>query len=94
MSAVQEPPKETFETTATDPTPPHPADAGPIVHHAPSASAKDQLAGWHANRGNKSFARAMIPSWKTPPTQAEPETKNPFKLIAMVSPMAWLMFFS
>ncbi|GFZ47800.1 hypothetical protein JCM24511_05547 [Saitozyma sp. JCM 24511] len=93
MSAVQEPPKETFETPATGPTS-HPADAGPIVHHAPTASVKDQLAGWHAGRGNKSFARAMIPSWKTPPTQAEPETKNPFKLVAMVSPMGWLMFFS
>ncbi|WVQ69355.1 uncharacterized protein L199_007572 [Kwoniella botswanensis] len=62
--------------------------------HRHSASVKDQLATWHANRGDKSFVRAMIPSFKgTYPGEA-PTTKNPIKLVRMVSPFAWLMFFS
>jgi SHS family lactate transporter-like MFS transporter len=65
-------------------------DAG--VGH--SASPREQLATWHAGRGNKSFLRAMIPSWKVPEQEGERETRNPFKLVGMVSPLAWLMFFS
>ncbi|WVW78341.1 hypothetical protein I302_100295 [Kwoniella bestiolae CBS 10118] len=62
--------------------------------HRHSASVKDQLATWHANRGDKSFVRAMIPSFRgTYPGEA-PTTKNPIKLLRMVSPFAWLMFFS
>lgn len=58
------------------------------------ASIKQQLAAWHANRGDKSFVRAMIPTWHTPPEGETPTTKNPFKLMAMVSPMGWLLFLS
>ena len=61
--------------------------------HVPSASIKSQLQTWHSNRGNKSFARAMIPTWQTPPAD-EKVTKNPFKLLGSVSGFAWLMFFS
>ncbi|WWC59556.1 uncharacterized protein I303_102112 [Kwoniella dejecticola CBS 10117] len=61
-------------------------------HH--SASIKDQLATWHANRGDKSFLRAMIPSIRGTPYGETPTTKNPLKVIAMVSPFGWLMFFS
>ncbi|WRT64691.1 uncharacterized protein IL334_001625 [Kwoniella shivajii] len=65
-----------------------------VPHHRQSASAKDQLAVWHANRGDKSFLRAMIPSIRGTPPGEMPTTKNPIKLIRMVSPFAWLMFFS
>ena len=61
------------------------------VSHSYSASPSEQLALWHANRGNKSFARAMIPSWKVEQPE-ERITKNPFKLMAMVSPIGWVMF--
>lgn len=57
-------------------------------------SIKAQLAAWHATRGNKSFARAMIPTWKTAEVDEERTTRNPFKLLGMVSPFAWAMFFS
>jgi SHS family lactate transporter-like MFS transporter len=60
----------------------------------PSASIKSQLATWHSNRNNKSFLRAMIPTWHTPPAGEERVTKNPFKLLGMVGPFAWMMFFS
>jgi SHS family lactate transporter-like MFS transporter len=56
------------------------------------ASIKSQLATWHADRGNKSIARAMIPTMHA--ETGEKTTKNPFKLLAMVSPFAWAMFFS
>lgn len=69
--------------------PPH--DERHIVH---TASAKSQLAVWHANRGNKSFLQATVPSWKKPATEVGPETRNPIKLIRMVSPVSSLMFFS
>jgi len=59
-----------------------------------SRSVKSQLAAWHANRGDKSFARAMIPTWNTAVTGEEGVTKNPFKLLRMVSGYGWLMFFS
>lgn len=64
------------------------------LDHVPTARVGDQLATWHANRGNKSILRAMIPTWQKPPEGEEKITKNPFKLLAMVSPFAWLMFFS
>jgi len=35
----------------------------------------------------------MIPTWYTPPTE-ETTTKNPFKLLGMVGPMGWALFFS
>jgi len=56
------------------------------------ATISEQLSVWHANRGNKTFAQALIPTWRTA-NRAE-GTKNPFKLLAMVSPFGWLMFFS
>jgi hypothetical protein len=58
------------------------------------ASIKAQLATWHATRGDKSFLRAMIPTYKTEADDVEATTKNPFKLLGMVSPFAWAMFFS
>ncbi|KAI9636346.1 carboxylic acid transport protein [Dioszegia hungarica] len=58
------------------------------------ASVKDQLATWHVGRGNKSFARAMIPTWYSPPSTEERTTKNPFKLLGMIDRMGWLLFFS
>lgn len=64
------------------------------LDHVPTARASDQLATWHANRGSKSILRAMIPTWQKPPVGEEKITKNPFKLLGMVSPFAWLMFFS
>jgi hypothetical protein len=62
--------------------------------HVPAASIKSQLETWHSSRNNKSFLRAMIPTWHTPPAGEEKVTKNPFKLLGMVSPFAWMMFFS
>ncbi|ORY30339.1 major facilitator superfamily domain-containing protein [Naematelia encephala] len=62
--------------------------------NVPKASIKAQLSVWHAGRGTKSFARAIIPSWKGTNHGGEKTTKNPFKLLAMVSFKAWLMFFS
>lgn len=64
------------------------------VHRTGSASVKEQLATWHADRGNKSFLRAMIPTWYNPASAEEQTTKNPFKLMAMVGPQGWLLFFS
>jgi len=61
--------------------------------HVPSASIKSQLETWHSNRGNKSFLRAMVPTWQTPAVE-DKVTKNPFKLLGMVSGFGWLMFFS
>ncbi|WWC86814.1 uncharacterized protein L201_001693 [Kwoniella dendrophila CBS 6074] len=69
-------------------------DVQVVSHNRHSASVKDQLATWHANRGDRSFARMMIPSPKGTTPGITPTTKNPFKLMAMVSPFAWLMFFS
>ncbi|KAK8847478.1 hypothetical protein IAR55_005336 [Kwoniella newhampshirensis] len=69
------------------------SDYASHVPHRP-ASAKHQLSLWHANRGNKSFLRAMIPSARQPMAGEIPETKNPLKLIRMVSGFGWLMFFS
>ncbi|WVO16608.1 hypothetical protein L204_104287 [Cryptococcus depauperatus] len=68
------------------------SDTLPARQH--SASAKDQLAVWHANRGTKPFWRCMIPSVRQPVGGEEPETKNPFKIIRTVSGFGWLMFFS
>lgn len=65
-----------------------------ILPERRSSSVRDQLAAWHANRGDKSFVRCMIPSLRQPVAGEEPETKNPFKIIRSVSPFAWLMFFS
>jgi SHS family lactate transporter-like MFS transporter len=35
----------------------------------------------------------MIPTWQTPAVE-DKVTKNPFKLLGMVSGFGWLMFFS
>ncbi|WVR04696.1 hypothetical protein IAU60_001707 [Kwoniella sp. DSM 27419] len=59
-----------------------------------TASAKEQLALWHADRGDKSFVRCMIPTIKGTAFGQEPPPKNPLTLIKMVSPFAWMMFFS
>jgi SHS family lactate transporter-like MFS transporter len=63
-------------------------------HHVNTASIKEQLATWHVGRGDKSFARAMIPTTYTPPSSEERVTKNPFKLLGMLDRTAWLLFFS
>lgn len=60
----------------------------------PSGSIKSQLSAWHANRGNSSIGRAIVPTWRTHAVATETTTKNPFKLFAMVSPFGWAMFFS
>ena len=70
------------------------ADAERYERHGHDGSASSQLATWHANRGDKSFLQAMIPSWHAPAYGAAPVTKNPFKLLAMVDRMGWLYFFS
>ena len=56
-----------------------------------SASPREQLELWHANRGDKSFAASIIPSWKVEQPD-ERVTRNPFKLAAMVGPFGWIMF--
>ncbi|CAD6584508.1 MAG: hypothetical protein TREMPRED_003853 [Tremellales sp. Tagirdzhanova-0007] len=70
-----------------------PYDGSTVQTRIPTASIGSQLATWHANRGDKSIARAVIPSWQTE-SHGEKTTKNPFKLFAMVSPFGWAMFFS
>ncbi|WVQ75950.1 hypothetical protein IAR50_005585 [Cryptococcus sp. DSM 104548] len=70
------------------------ADSHPLPERKRSASIKDQLRGWHANRGDRSFLRSIIPSIRQPVGGEEPETKNPFKQLAAVPPYAWLLFFS
>jgi SHS family lactate transporter-like MFS transporter len=72
----------------------HVDNSNTSLDHVPTARAKDQLETWHSNRNNKSFLRAMIPTWHVPPAGEEATTKNPIKLLGMVSPFAWLMFFS
>lgn len=58
------------------------------------ASVASQLSAWHGQRGNKSFLRAMLPSPKQHLDYGDEATKNPVKLLASLSPFAWLMFFS
>ena len=59
-----------------------------------TASVSSQLAAWHANRGDRSFVSAMIPRWHSE-SDGERVTRNPFKLIRMVSLYpGWVMFFS
>ena len=58
----------------------------------PSSSISSQLPTWHANRGDRSFASALVPRWNTQ-KYGEELTKNPFKLFGMVSPFGWAMFF-
>lgn len=53
-------------------------------------SIRSQLEGWHANRGNKSVARAMVPPWCPP--KDEPTILNPFKLVKNMTALQWLMF--
>lgn len=36
----------------------------------------------------------MIPTWHKPIEGEQKTTKNPFKLMAMVDGMGWLLFFS
>lgn len=69
------------------------SEGDPMQTSVRPASVKAQLATWHANRGDKSIARSIIPRWKAQ-TVGEEVTKNPFKLLGMVSPFAWAMFFS
>ncbi|KAL7419353.1 hypothetical protein Q5752_006191 [Cryptotrichosporon argae] len=59
-------------------------------------SVRTQLAHWHADRGDKSFVRAMVPSFRKRAydVDADRETKNPFKLLRMVSWSGWAFFFS
>lgn len=59
----------------------------------PPTSISAQLGAWHANRGSKSFARAMIPSWKTQESEDE-VIYNPVKLLGMLKPMDWAYFFT
>lgn len=71
-----------------------PAEAEVLAHHehAPD-SIRGQLAGWHAGRGEKSFARAMIPTWKaTGGEDAAPY--NPLKLFGDMKVVDWLYFFT
>ncbi|WVQ83141.1 hypothetical protein IAT38_005279 [Cryptococcus sp. DSM 104549] len=67
-------------------------DHMPIRHK--SASIKDQLRGWHANRGDKSFLYSMVPRLRQPLDGEVAETKNPIKIFRSVSGFGWLMFFS
>lgn len=60
--------------------------------HAPS-SFRGQLQGWHADREDRTFLRAMVPSWKTE-RSADDVIYNPFKLLGMVKAMDWLYFIS
>ncbi len=59
----------------------------------PPHTIKGQLAGWHADRDDRTFFRSMFPSWKTE-RSADDVIYNPFKLMAMVKPMDWLYFIS
>lgn len=74
--------------------PPEGSDIVMDPSRIPSSSIKSQLATWHANRGDKSIASAIVPTWHTHSSSDEKVTKNPFKLFAMVSPFGWAMFFS
>lgn len=53
-------------------------------------SIRSQLEGWHAHRGNKSVARAIIPPWCPP--KEEPPVLNPFKLVKDLTWLNWAMF--
>lgn len=57
-------------------------------------SIKAQLDDWHADRGGKSFAAAMIPTWSHHNNTEDKVIHNPFKLLALVKGMDWLYFFS
>ncbi|KAK4687269.1 MFS transporter, SHS family, lactate transporter, partial [Tremellales sp. Uapishka_1] len=61
-----------------------------------SAAIGPQLATWHANRlPGTSIARSVIPTWTGSKVGSEDKvTKNPFKLLGMVSGFGWMMFFS
>jgi SHS family lactate transporter-like MFS transporter len=49
---------------------------------SPAYSVSAQLASWHANRGDKSILRSIIPSMNKPAdAEADRTTKNPFKLL-------------
>ncbi|BEI91458.1 uncharacterized protein CcaverHIS019_0402780 [Cutaneotrichosporon cavernicola] len=54
-------------------------------------SIRAQLEGWHANRGSKSIARAMIPPWC--PEKDQPTELNPFKFLRQLTWLNWAMFF-
>lgn len=72
----------------------HEEDHSVDLNNVDRSSVKEQLAVWHANRGDRSFASAMIPRWHKAAEEDIPTTKNPFKLLAMVGPMGWALFFS
>ncbi|KAL1409553.1 hypothetical protein Q8F55_003537 [Vanrija albida] len=60
-------------------------------HEYPPTSVRGQLAGWHANRGDRSFLRAMIPRWKAGTTDDE-VIYNPIRLLATMKAMDWMYF--
>ena len=58
------------------------------------ATVHEQLSDWRPDN-DKGFLRSCIPTWYHNPVYAsEKETKNPIKLLGMISPMGWLVFFS
>jgi SHS family lactate transporter-like MFS transporter len=69
----------------------HPAhvDNDDSPHHA-GHSIRAQLETWHADRGDKSIAKAMIPRPKT----SKDASKNPIKFLGEISGINWLLFLS
>ncbi|TXT13154.1 hypothetical protein VHUM_01555 [Vanrija humicola] len=65
-----------------------------IVHKYPPTSFKGQLEGWHADRGNKSFLQAAIPSWRKKGNSDDEVVYNPIKLVGLLGWRDWLYFFS
>ncbi|KLT42908.1 carboxylic acid transporter [Cutaneotrichosporon oleaginosum] len=53
-------------------------------------SIRAQLEGWHANRGSKSIARAIIPPWC--PEKSEPTELNPLKFLKELTWLNWALF--
>ncbi|WOO85110.1 Carboxylic acid transporter [Vanrija pseudolonga] len=65
-----------------------------IVHKYPPTSFRGQLEGWHADRGDKTFFQAAIPSWRKTNTSDDEVIYNPIKLLGLLGWMDWLYFFS
>lgn len=68
----------------------HDEEEEEIIHH--TASIRSQLEVWHANRGNKSILRAIIPPWC--PNKEAKTSKNLFALLREITWRHWLIFFS
>lgn len=68
-----------------------------VVEHNPSTSDRTsiraQLDDWHADRGNKTFAQSIIPSWKHHTNPEDVVIYNPITLIRMLSMKDWAYFF-